>query len=104
MKKHTIERPNMLPLRFTGDELSSSSTWEPRGESQNRYNNYTLYRMEPGYLLTDEYVNRWQGASGAFEFHRLGSRDDLIEWALHNQSTEISDLLEGAGIEAVEEI
>ncbi len=78
---YTLRRDDMPPLRFRGEVIDESDTFNPLGSST-RWVEVTVYRTQGGrYVLRVRHRTQWQGES-----------DTLRAWSL-SRPVEIRDYL-----------
>ncbi len=53
-----------VPMRFCGREIHEASNHSHEGPNQNRWHDWTLYRVAKGYRVLDAYHTQWQGEAG----------------------------------------
>lgn len=91
-----IERDNEVPLKFQGELIGEADGNTTSGPTQNRWDNYYLYRTEAGkYVLHHEYHTCWQGERGSSEAWVRDTIQEIIHVASYYDDgvDKLSDVL-----------
>lgn len=100
---YLIERDNARPLLFVGTILAQESSHTLRGEQQNRWVEYVLYRTVSGKLIAQTvYRTRWQGQRERYEAKVCNDYDAVIE--AFGLSDTAKDLYKKIGLDVSERI
>ena len=113
METYKVKRDGKRDLRFVGQRVAYATSQTHRGDTQNRWDEYTLYRTATGkFVLQMEYFTCWQGESGSDRAVVCDSEQEVI---LALESVDpcngesflldlAKELLEEAGIDCAEEL
>lgn len=65
MTEIKLKRTGQVPVTFTGELIQEGSSWQSRGDGQNRWHGVAIYRTEKSqrYVLAITFHSRWQGES-----------------------------------------